>query len=112
LYLINFVCPWCGKKAEVWEEESCPVSNSVDSFEVTCWEEDENGNQIHAEEVEADWGPRKVHEPDFSEPQWLCSSCLNEISPDIQRHTDLFNWLRERGMLEEIDTATPGELEQ
>lgn len=112
MYTVNFTCPWCGRCAEVWEEETCPISNSVDSFEVGCWEEDEDGNLIRAEDVDVDWGPRRVHEPDFPTPQWICSSCLNEISPDIESHIDLFNWLRDRGMVEESPVATPDELEQ
>jgi hypothetical protein len=99
-YTINFTCPSCGKETAVIEEESCPVANEVTNLEITSWEDDESGNFVKAIAVEADWGPREVHEPDFSEPYWVCSRCLELLDSDIKDHADLFNWLYQRGMVQ------------
>jgi hypothetical protein len=103
MHTINFICPYCHESAEVQEEELCPVSNSVNSFEVVGWSTDKDGNNFIADDVEVDWGPREVHEPDISEPYWVCSRCLEVIDEDIKTHADLFNWLYKRGMLEGED---------
>lgn len=102
MHLINFTCPHCKQKTNVWEMEYCPVSNSIDSFKMVGWEQDGDEKFIKATEVETTWGLPQIHEPDIPKPHWICSGCLEEIDPTIRSEVDLFNWLNEHGMLEEL----------
>jgi hypothetical protein len=102
MYTINFICPHCHEETGVVAIEYCPVANEVLSFEVVGYEGNAKGSW-EADEVEVDYGPRDVHEPDSYNSHWYCSKCLDEIDPEIESDADLFNWLRERGMLEGED---------
>ena len=96
IYIPAFVCPHCGKLSDVLELEYCPVVNAVTQFELLSYEEETE----FAYEVEMDWDEREVWEPDRSKPIWICQSCFDEIDENIKTKEDLFNWLKERNMLE------------
>jgi hypothetical protein len=124
VWIPEFKCPYCGSEKGILEMEECPVSWSVEGFEIACWSgeaeelvdynktlnEWEETTEWEAEAVDIDYGDREVNEPDISEVYYCCASCLTHLDSDLLYPADLFRWLKERNMLR-LEVRTGHEVE-